>query len=335
MATLSGLPSPLQPVGSSTRVNTAQLVNNYARANVRVTSWLEQYLKQQQEEAAEKKAAEEEAAEQAAFEAQKQAHKDNADFVYEGSFVSSEYSQDQWDSSSTINPATGEPVNWFLDVEGDNYWDVWKTGGGDDVVYHKGRGQIHTGGGDDVVYLAGDVDQGTTLNSSVFMGPGDDKVVGGQGGQEALGGYGDDYFDLGDGSDIAVGGWGADEFVIDLQNTGADLIADFHDVGDKLTVLNGGVAAQGGDWYLSESDAYSGAGDNHWRYKESLQEAQQFYEIRKANGELAAVFGIGTHNTSFLPSTFALTASMSAEGIEILTSDEFYNKEVPGSIEFV
>ena len=85
-------------------MNTAQLVNNYARANVRVTSWLEQYLKQQQEEAAEKKAAEEAAAaeqaaaeqaaaeqaateqaaaEQAAFETQKQAYMESADIVVE------------------------------------------------------------------------------------------------------------------------------------------------------------------------------------------------------------------------------------------------------------
>ena len=331
MATLSGLSSPFQLVGSSTRVNTAQLVNNYARANARVTSWLEQYLKQQQEAAAEKKAAEE-AAEQAAFEAQKQAHKDNADFVYEGSFVSSEYSQDSWDGSSAINPATAEPVNWFLDVEGDQYHDKWKTGGGDDVVYHKGRGQVFTGSGDDVVYLTGSEDK---LLQYAYTECGDDKVVAGVGGQEARAGGGDDYFDLGDGSDIALGMWGADEFVIDLQNTGVDLIADFVDVGDKITILNGGVAAQGGDWYLSESTSYDGVGADHWYYEDGLAECQKFHQICNANGDVAAVFGIGTNTSNLTSSTFVLTASMSSEGVEILTSDECWNKEVPGSIEFV
>ena len=143
MATLSGLSSPFQLVGSSTRVNTAQLVNNYARANVRVTSWLEQYLKQQQEEAAEKKAAEEAAAaaeqaaaeqaaaeqaaaEQAAFEAQKQAHKDNADFVYEGTESFSGY--------YAINPETGDSANWFFDVDGGEIGGAWHSGKGDDVI---------------------------------------------------------------------------------------------------------------------------------------------------------------------------------------------------------
>ena len=346
MATLSGLSSPFQPGSSSTRVNTAQLVNNYAGANVRVTSWLEQYLKQQQEEAAEKKAAEEAAAaaeqaaaeqaaaEQAAFEAQKQAYKDDADFVFEESFDTPGYSVQKFDGSSAINPANGEPVNWFLDVEGDHQGDHWKTGEGNDVIYHKGRGAVSSGGGDDVVYLTeGDTDGPIdTALQHAWLGDGDDKVFGGDGSQHARGNWGDDFFDLGNGFDVAYGGTGSDEFVIDLQNAGADLIVDFVDAGDKITILNGGLAAQDGDWYLGASDIYNGA--STWYYDDSLGMPQQFHEIWSADGQLTAVFGIGT-SQSTEPKTYALTASMTAQGIEILTSEKLADNETPGSLDFI
>ena len=82
-----------------------------ASRNQSLESWFEEYLKQQQHAAAEQEAAEEDDAEQAAFEAQKQSYKDNADFVYEGT--------DNFCVNSTVNPATGENVNWFFDVYGD------------------------------------------------------------------------------------------------------------------------------------------------------------------------------------------------------------------------
>ena len=312
MATLSGLSSPFQLVGSSTRVNTAQLVNNYARANVRVTSWLEQYLKQQQEEAAEKKAAEEEAAEQAAFEAQKQAHKDNADFVYEGT--------EDFQAYSTINPETGKSINWFFDVDGGETGGFWMSGKGDDVFYLEGSGYISSQEGNDLVYLGDSLQDGPQslyANQKAQLGAGDDKVYGGKGTQCAKGGMGNDFIDLGDGFDIAVGGLGSDEFIVDLQNSGTDTIVDFVDAGDKITVLNGGETAQTGDWYLNKiTDFYGGV---HGHY--DVDKTQGFYEIRNSENDVAAIFGIGTRHGPNSVDYFSVTASMDASGIEILESN--------------
>ena len=76
-------------------------------------------------------------------------------------------------------------------------------------------------------------------------------------------------------------------------------------------------------------------GVDSWYYETGLAQCQKFHEIRNANGEVAAVFGIGANTSSYTSSHFALTASMSAEGVEILTSDELASNEVQGSIDFV
>ena len=313
MATLSGLSSPFQPGSSSTRVNTAQLVNNYARTNVRVTSWLEQYLKQQQEEAAAKKAAEEEAAEQAAFEAQKQAHKDNADFVYEGT--------EDFQAYSTINPENGKSINWFFDVDGGETGGFWMSGKGDDVIYLEGNGYISSQEGNDLVYLGDSLQDGLqTLyaNQEAQLGAGDDKVYGGKGSQFAHGGIGHDFIDLGDGFDVAAGGLGSDEFIVDLQNSGTDTILDFVDAGDKITVLNGGEAAQAGDWYLKYTHDFAGGVSENY----NVDQTTGFYEIRNSDNGVAAIFGIGTrHNPgSSVVQKYSVAASMDSTGIEIIDS---------------
>ena len=312
-------------------MNTAQLANNYARANVRVTSWLEQYLKQQQEEAAEKKAAEEAAAaaaeqaaaeqaaaeqaaaEQAAFEAHKQAHKDNADFVYEGTESFSGY--------YAVNPETGDSVNWFFDVDGGEIGGAWHSGKGDDVIYLEGKGVVFAYGGNDVVHIGDSLqdgpDQFLDLHQGALLGGGDDKAYGGKGTQLVQGESGDDFIDLGDGFDIASGGWGSDEFIVDLQNSGTDTIVDFVDAGDKITVLNGGETAQTGDWYLNKiTDFYGGV---HGHY--DVDKTQGFYEIRNSENDVAAIFGIGTRHHFNSVHYFSVTASMDASGIEILESN--------------
>lgn len=320
MSSLSGLPSKFQPVGSPTRANTLPAVSAgiNARAgasrNQSLESWFEEYLKQQQQ------AAEEEDAEQAAFEAQKQAYKDNADFVYEGT--------DNFFVNSTVNPATGENVNWFFDVYGE-YAGAWQSGNGDDVFYLEGNGFLFTGGGNDIVHLGDSLqdgyDVGDSLKQKAWLGFGDDKVYGSKGSQYADGNSGDDLIDLGDGFDIAEGGLGSDNFIIDLQNSGTDTILDFVDLGDKITVMNGGENAQDGEWYLYKANKYNGI------QCQFIDESQQFYEIRNSDNVTAAVFGIGVRHKLNDQDLYSVKASMNSSGIEILESNMNYQ----ASMEFV
>ena len=286
-------------------------------SSLRASSSIRDYLHQQAKE-------EQEAAEQAAFEEQKQAYENAADYVFKNSFVSDPISPQSWDGSNAIAPATGEPVDWFLDVEGDHNADKWKTGDGNDVVYHKGLGQIETGDGDDVIFMTEGQDgyPGYGPDQLAKAGEGDDKLIGGHGKQRAMGGEGNDFIDLGNGADIAEGGSGADEFIIDLQNSGADLIVDFVDIGDKITVLNGGVLAKDGDWFLQKKSVY----DGEYAWVNSPYLPQDFYEIRRSDGELAAVFKIGGEVWSS-DASYALTASKNEQGIEILNSQIFYGTD--------
>ena len=262
-------------------------------------------------------------------EKEKYEHKNNADFVYEG--VS------DFDGSEAVNPATGGPVNYFLDVEGEESVGFWETGAGNDVIYHKGGGFIKTNEGDDIAYLQEGQVEG--LAQLVLLGDGNDKAIGGKGSQYANGGNGDDYFDLGDGSDFADGGPGADEFVVDLQNKGTDMILDFVDVGDKITVKNGGSMAQDGDWFLFKVNQYNGK-EAPIHYDESISQAhpgQQFYEIRNSANEVAAIFGVGTRfmtiNDSLAPLNYSLKASIYSGSIEILAS-EYCDSCETGSLQF-
>merc|ERR1711939_663580 len=206
-------------------------------------------------------------------EKEKKSHKENADCSYEG--------DSGFDGQGAISPADGGPVDYFLDVTGEFVDQAWKTGNGNDIVY------LTEGLGEGL---------GQTLDPDqrAYLGMGDDKVFGGKGSQFADGSWGDDYFDLGDGHDIAEGGNGADEFVIDLQNTGTDVILDFCNVGDKITVKNGEDLAQDGDWILTKSNSYNGPDVAFMAYADSLAKEQSFYEIRNADYEVAAIFGIGT-----------------------------------------
>jgi len=259
----------------------------------------------------------------------KKNHKENADFVYEGS--------DSFHANGTYNPETGLAVNWFMDIQSSG--GSWKTGGGDDVIYHKGAGYIETWGGDDVVYLEGfDDGLGEDLKApqQAMLWAGDDKAFGGKGSQEIWAGDGDDYIDLGEGFDIINGGDGADEFVIDLQNTGVDTILDFVDVGDKITILNGGNAAQAGDWYLAHTTEYNGMlsiGDN---INASLHTSQPFIELRNADHQVAAIFGRGTDQCDVgHPEGFQLEATIDPSGIEIVSSSAQQGGGFSGSLEFV
>ncbi|CAE21104.1 Hemolysin-type calcium-binding region:RTX N-terminal domain [Prochlorococcus marinus str. MIT 9313] len=270
--------------------------------------------------AAEQAAAEQVSAEQAALEAQKQAYKDDADFIYENDGNT----YDNVDLTGTINPSTGQSPNWFLDVGKGKY----TTGEGDDVAYMDGYGVLSTRGGDDIVYVENTSDE---LWISAYLGEGNDMAFGGKGHQEIRGFHGNDYIDSGDDTDLVNGGGGADEFIIDLQNSGVDTILDFVHVGDKITVLDGGESSQG-DWYLNFSDSFNGLVG----YANNAV-PQQFCEIWSSDNELKAVFGVGVDNTAYiddLANFHNTTAKMSSDGIQILTT-EFVSPEEGGSLEFV
>ena len=327
--------SPLQSFNSLSKISSVAIQK--ANPSKRSTSWLSEYLKKKAEEAknkaeedqavADQAAADQAAAEQAAFEAQKQSHKENADFVYEGS--------DFFSADGSLNVSTGEPANWFLDI--DSKWSkFWETANGDDVVYFKGNGQVVTNGGNDIVYMSEGVDisgvYGYEKNEKIWqcakLGWGDDKVIAGEGNQFANGDEGSDYFEMGDGLDIARGGSGADEFVVDLKNEGFDFILDFVDTGDKITVLNGGEAAQQNDWYLSKTYSQDIISISPV-YNEDIAMTQEFYEIRNADSELVASFGIGKSQGEY--GKFNITASLDSGGIEILDS----SYSLSASIEFI
>jgi hypothetical protein len=329
---ITGLLSPLQRTVSNRATSFATAVTPPVQSAVRGSSWLVEYLEKQAEEEAKKKA---EAEEAAAFEAQKQSHKENADFIYEGA--------DSFNATGTINPSNGAPANWFIDVKSEDYASLG-TGGGDDVVYLEGDGGVNTGHGDDIVYLEGlgdGLEEGNIFSfQSASLGFGDDTVIGGKGSQYASGSVGDDYFDLGDGNDLVKGGVGADKFIIDLKNTGKDVILDFADVGDRITVLNGGESAQAGDWCLQKlwSSQYSsqfegGATTSQWL--NSLEKPQDLYEIKNSDGQTAAIFGIGTkQGVSGNPHHYFLEATMDSSGIEIVSSEPL-DDGLKGSMDFV
>ena len=312
---INGLLSPFQRTVSTRATSFAAAVNPPVQSAVRGSSWLAEYLKKQAEKEAAQKAAEEEAAEQATFEAQKQAYKNDADFIYEGT-------ESFW-GGGTINPENGGPVNWFFDVDGGEAGGSWGSGHGDDVIYLEGNGFVVTNQGNDVVHIGDSIqdgpqepDEGLWVNQEAWLGGGNDKAYGGKGTQLVRGGVGDDFIDLGEGFDIAEGGKGSDEFVIDLQNSGIDTIVDFVDTGDKITVLNGGEAAQSDDWYLKENFSFSGG--IYAQY--DVGKTQGFYEIRNADNDVAAIFGIGTRIDADSIQNYSVTASMNSSGIEIIES---------------
>ena len=334
MATLNSPSLALNSPVSSVRINTAKFVHNSSRINTQLSSspkqtlkrWLEQQWKEQKEEAAEKEAAEQAAAaqaaaeeeaaaaqaaaEEAALDAQKQAYKANADFIFEADPIDS--------GSHLLYKLEGAwSANMFVDVTGE----VNATLNGQPFGFG-----IVTGLGDDVIYLGNNEDyfeSAASLQSDSANGnDGDDKIFAGAGHQAGYGGHGNDLIDLGDGFDVARGSYGADEFVIDLQNSDYDLITDFLDVGDKITLLNGGEPAQQSDWKLvSVGKQWTGLNvTNNGSLSGVYLDHHNFYELQSADGQVAAIFSAGTMTGSVLCSNqqYDLTVQQSASGLEIV-----------------
>ena len=124
-----------------------------------------------------------------------------------------------------------------------------RLGAGDDVITNLGAGggtfrgmqgadTITGGSGNELIYggVGQDVLQGGGGNDQIFGGRGADVLSGGTGDDLMKGGLGRDVLTGGAGNDTMTGGKGHDTFVFGSEQTGRDVITDFHK-GDTLNLL--------------------------------------------------------------------------------------------------
>jgi len=124
-----------------------------------------------------------------------------------------------------------------------------KLGDGDDVITNLGSGggtfkgaagsDTMTGGAGNEVMYGGDgrdVLNGGGGDDQLFGGKGADVLAGGAGDDTLEGGLGRDVLTGGAGNDNLTGGDGRDTFVFGSEQTGRDVITDFHK-GDTLNLL--------------------------------------------------------------------------------------------------
>ena len=109
----------------------------------------------------------------------------------------------------------------FLNGQADN--DILILGDGSDNSLAKG------GHGDDILYSSNGDD---TLRG----GRGDDVLDGGRGNDALYGGRGDDILNGGAGSDFLKGHAGDDQFIFNTEDQGHDIIVDFTDDTDLITL---------------------------------------------------------------------------------------------------
>ncbi len=164
------------------------------------------------------------------------------------------------DGDDTIYARAGDDTIYGGD--GDDRID---GGRGNDVIYGNGGNDVINGEwGDNVIYGGDGNDrihvEGTSGNNRLYGGDGNDRITGGTGDDYIEGGDGDEYSkdDLyryylsgGDGKDILYGGNGhdslyggkdSDVFVLDLDNTGKDIVWDFKQGEDKIRITRSDYA---------------------------------------------------------------------------------------------
>ncbi|EAU74229.1 Hemolysin-type calcium-binding region:RTX N-terminal domain [Synechococcus sp. RS9916] len=232
----------------------------------------------------------------------KEQQKQNADIVYEGTYLKDGERFQNLDN--IIDPITGKPADLFVDTKGGH--DCVCTGDGDDVVYlgdNKYYVSASTGGGDD--YVVGSTGEDAALlgaGDDIYFGRGGGDVGAGQAGNDVMFGgngfdalygcIGEDFLDGQDGSDKLTGGIDADVFVVDLEDSGKDWIVDFRDIGDKILVKNGdGNALAGSDWFLQVdqvTDFQSSYQDIPPGMFDDINGLQCFNIVNAATGEIAA-----------------------------------------------
>lgn len=130
------------------------------------------------------------------------------------------------DSSNTIRGRDGDDVITNLGSGGG----VFRGGAGSDTITGgSGSETIRGGDGRDVLMGGGGSD-------TLYGGQGDDAIAGGEGNDFMYGGAGADVLTGGAGNDAMTGGAGRDTFVFGSEQTGVDVITDFHK-GDTLNLL--------------------------------------------------------------------------------------------------
>jgi serralysin len=174
---------------------------------------------------------------------------------------------------------------------GDDY--LQGNAGNDTLDGGAGSDRIQGGqGSDNLRGAAGnDVINGNLGNDTLDGGDGNDSLRGGQGNDSLTGGVGNDTLSGDLGSDNLRGGAGADVFIFTgdgaLFGSGTtDVIADFAS-GDRID--------------LSFSVAAALSGSRQSTFARAMTEAQELFEERSGNGEVAAV-AVGTDTYVFFAS---------------------------------
>lgn len=130
------------------------------------------------------------------------------------------------DSANTIRGRDGDDVITNLGSGGG----VFRGGAGSDTITGgSGNETIHGGVGRDVILGGGGFD-------TIYGGSGTDALSGGTGDDFMYGGADADVLNGGAGNDEMTGGAGRDTFVFGSEQTGRDVITDFHK-GDTLNLL--------------------------------------------------------------------------------------------------
>ena len=205
---------------------------------------------------------------------------------------------------------TGKPINWFVDAE--EWGASIVTWEGDDFVYTSGDMSVKTNGGNDFINLGSNTGNASEFYSAIAeAGAGNDKIYAAAGSQRGEGGDGKDVLRLGDGSDRYSGGQGEDLFIIDLNDSGRDLIIDFQDKGDRISILKGGQAAMNDDWYLEYETTYVeqdyGKAPKDFLYGIDPGNSMYFNIVASDSQEIVAQIAIGSSLKYENDSTHAIT----------------------------
>lgn len=200
---------------------------------------------------------------------------DGADTIYGGAGNDEIHTGSWSDADQGLpNAQTGVAADWAHGGAGN---DILRGAGGDDTL-RGGTGMDDVGGGagDDRVWggagddvLAGDdgndmvgggsgddMLSGGDGDDSLYGSDGDDLLVGNDGADLILGGNGADIIGGGAGNDMIMGGAGLDEFHFDA-GTGSDVITDFTQGEDVISLLDGGAI----DFANSVDDGVRGNSD--------------------------------------------------------------------------
>lgn len=111
----------------------------------------------------------------------------------------------------------------------------------EDTLLGDSRNNLIKGlGGNDVLVGVKQNDNliGGDGKDSLFGSNGDDTLIGNSGSDALVGGSGADVLQGDGGNDVLSGGEGEDIFILDKTNQGSDIVSDFEDGSDKISLQN-------------------------------------------------------------------------------------------------